>query len=317
MSSEADFLRRLRGMVADPAARGLMDDAALLQTSGEQLVLTTDTLVEGIHYLPGDPPGMVGWKLAAVNLSDLAAKGAAPRACILNYALAGDADWDAAFLDGLAEALARHAMPLIGGDTVALPRGTPRVLSLTVIGSVPARQHVPDRAGARPGDVVYISGPVGDAGAGLELLKEGVVEPASLIAAYRMPAPDLPLGQALAPRVTAMMDVSDGLLIDARRMAKASRCAIEITAIPLSADYADLHGLSVASRLAAATAGDDYVLLAALPAESPVPEGLIAIGRCTTGAGLSVVLDGAPVTLPDRLGYEHEPSPSPTPRDHP
>ncbi|MBO9669262.1 MAG: thiamine-phosphate kinase [Sphingobium sp.] len=305
MSSEADFLRRLRAMVADPAARGLMDDAALLATSGEQLVLTSDTLVEAVHYLPGDPPETVGWKLAAVNLSDLAAKGAVPRACMLNYALAGDTDWDAAFLDGLAEALDRHAMPLIGGDTVALPAGTPRVLSLTAIGSVPAGRDVPDRAGARPGDVIYISGPVGDAGAGLELLKEEEAEPASLIAAYRMPVPDLSLGQALAHQVTAMMDVSDGLLIDARRIAEASGCAIEITAIPLSADYADLHGLSVASRLAAATAGDDYVLLAALPAELPAPEAMIAIGRCTKGAGLSVVLDGTPVTLPERLGYEH------------
>jgi len=305
MSGEADFLRRLRAMVADPAARGLMDDAALLATSGEQLVLTADTLVEGVHYLPGDPPETVGWKLAAVNLSDLAAKGALPRACMLTYALAGDADWDAAFLEGLAEALDRHAMPLIGGDTVALPAGTPRVLSLTAIGSVPAGRRVPDRAGARPGDIVYLSGPVGDAGAGLELLRAGEAEPKALILGYQTPDPDVDLGLRLAPHANAMMDVSDGLLIDARRMAEASGCAIEITAIPLSADYADLHGLSPASRLAAATAGDDYVLLAALPAELPAPEGMIAIGRCTKGAGLSVVLDGTPVTLPDRLGYEH------------
>lgn len=317
MSGEADFLRRLRAMVADPAARGLIDDAALLATSGEQLVLTVDTLVEGVHYLPSDPPETVGWKLAAVNLSDLAAKGALPRACMLTYALAGDADWDAAFLEGLTEALDRHAMPLIGGDTVALPAGTPRVLSLTAIGSVPAGQRVPDRAGARPGDVIYISAPVGDAGAGLELLKEGGVEPASLIAAYRTPAPHLSAGQTLAPHANAMMDVSDGLLIDARRMAEASGCAIEITAVPLSADFADLHGQSVASRLAAATAGDDYVLLAALQAELPAPEGMIAIGRCSKGAGLSVVLDGAPVSLPDRLGYEHEPGPEPDPAHHP
>lgn len=294
-----------------------MDDAALLATSGEQLVLTADTLVEGVHYLPGDPPETVGWKLAAVNLSDLAAKGATPRACMLNYALAGDTHWDAAFLDGLAEVLDRYALPLIGGDTVALPAGAPRVLSLTAIGSVPAGRRVPDRAGARPGDIIYISGPVGDAGAGLALLREDEEEPASLVAAYRTPTPDLALGQVLAPQATAMMDVSDGLLIDACRMAEASGCAIEITAIPLSADYADLHGLSVVGRLAAATAGDDYVLLAALPADSPAPDGLIAIGRCMTGAGLSVVLDGAPVTLPDRLGYEHGPGLSPDLRNHP
>jgi len=305
MSGEADFLRRLRAMVSHPAARGLMDDAALLTTSGETLVLTTDTLVEGVHYRADDPPETVGWKLAAVNLSDLAGKGAAPRACMLNYALAGDADWDAAFLEGLASALDAHGMPLIGGDTVALPEGAPRVLSLTAIGAVSTERAVPDRAGARPGDILYVSGPVGDAGAGLDLLAQGEPEPDSLIAAYRTPQPHLALGQALAPLAHAMMDVSDGLLIDVRRMGEASGCAIIIDTVPLSSDFAALHGLSVESRLAAATAGDDYVLLAALPADVTPPDGLVAVGRCTEGEGLSVVLDGKPVTLPDRLGYEH------------
>lgn len=316
MTGEADFLRRLRAMVADPAARGLMDDAAVLATSGESLVLTADTLVEGVHYLPGDPPETVGWKLAAVNLSDLAAKGATPRACLLNYTLSGNADWDAAFLDGLGAALGTHDMPLVGGDTVALPAGSARVLSLTAIGGVAAGQAVPDRAGARPDDILCLSGPVGDAGAGLDMLKHGEEEPAALIDAYRTPSPHLALGQTLVPLVHAMMDVSDGLLIDAGRMAQASGCAIEIHTIPLSADYTALHGLSVESRLAAATAGDDYVLLAALPSEVPVPEGMIAIGRCSKGAGLSVVLDGVPVALPDRLGYEHAPCLA-AHRDHP
>jgi len=310
MSVEADFLRRLRAMVVDPAARGLMDDAAVLATSGEQLVLTSDTLVEGVHYLPDDPAETVGWKLAAVNLSDLAAKGATPRACMLSYALSGDADWDEAFLDGLGQALDRYAMPLIGGDTVALPAGAPRVLSLTAIGQVAVGAHVPNRTGALPGDILYLSGAVGDAGAGLELLRADESEPSALIAAYRMPEPDLALGHILAPVAHAMMDISDGLLIDARSMAEASGCAIEITAIPLSSDYAALYGLSVASRIAAATAGDDYVLLAALPPDVSAPDGLVAVGRCAKGAGLTVVLDGAPVTLPDRLGYEHRPGQS-------
>jgi thiamine-monophosphate kinase len=310
MSGEADFLRRLRAMAVDPAARGLMDDAAVLATSGEQLVLTSDTLVEGVHYLADDPPETVGWKLAAVNLSDLAAKGATPRACLLSYALSGDSNWDAAFLDGLGQALDRYEMPLIGGDTVALPTDAPRVLSLTAIGLVPAGVRVPNRTGAQPGDILYLSGAVGDAGAGLELLRAGENEPAALIAAYRMPEPDLALGHILAPVAHATMDISDGLLIDARRMAGASGCAMEITAIPLSSDYAALHGLSVASRLAAATAGDDYVLLVALAPETPPPDGLVVVGRCTKGAGLAVVLDGVPVTLPDRLGYEHGPAQS-------
>ncbi|MBO9575636.1 MAG: thiamine-phosphate kinase [Sphingobium sp.] len=305
MSGEADFLRRLRAMVADPAARGLADDVALIPTSGEQLVLTVDTLVEGVHYRADDPPERVGWKLAAVNLSDLAGKGATPKACLLSYALSGDTAWDDAFLDGLAEALGAHAMPLVGGDTVALPKGAPRVLTLTAIGAVPQGRAVPSRSGAQPGDFLYLSGPVGDAGAGLALLDDGRSEPEALIDAYRKPCPYLMLGQALATDAHAMMDVSDGLLIDADRMARASECALVIEAIPLSADYVLLHGLSVESRLAAATAGDDYVLLAALPPDWAPPPGVIRIGHCAEGAGLSVVLEGRAVQLPARLGYEH------------
>jgi thiamine-monophosphate kinase len=156
--------------------------------------------------------------------------------------------------------------------------------------------------------MLYLSGPVGDAGAGIELLRAGEEEPAALIDSYRLPTPQLTVGQALAPLAHATMDISDGFLIDARRMAEASGCAIEITAIPLSSDYTALHGISVASRLAAATAGDDYVLLAALAPDVPPPEGLVVVGRCAKGAGITVVLDGAPVMLPDRLGYEHGPA---------
>jgi thiamine-monophosphate kinase len=298
-------------MVADPAARGLTDDVAVLATSGEQLVLTADTLVEGVHYRADDPPETVGWKLAAVNLSDLAAKGAAPRACLLSYALRGDDDWDAAFLDGLAGALSTYGMALIGGDTVGLPAGAPRVLTLTAIGTVDRDATVPGRAGALPGDLLYISGPVGDAGAGLALLAGGAKAPDSLIAAYRHPGPHVHLGQRVAPLAHAMMDVSDGLLLDARRMGEASGCAMVIDAVPLSADYVALHGASSESRMAAATAGDDYVLLAALPPDVAPPEGLMRIGHCANGAGLSVVLDGVAVTLPARLGYEHGPGREP------
>lgn len=304
MSGEAAFLRRLRVLASDPAARGLADDTALLQTAGEQLVITADSLVEDVHYRAGDPAETVGWKLAAVNLSDLAAKGATPRACLLSYTLAGDAGWDAAFLDGLARALETYAMPLIGGDTVALPAGAPRVLSLTAIGTVPAGRVVPSRVGARPGDRLYVSGPVGDAGAGLGLLHTGVKQQL-LIDAYQQPHPHLDQGLAIAPMAHATMDVSDGLLIDAARLAEASGCAIEIDAIPVSEAYAAHFGTSVECRLAAATAGDDYVILAALAPDAVPPSGFLPIGRCLQGAGLALVLDGAPVPLPARLGYEH------------
>lgn len=305
MSGEAALLRRLRAMVSDPAARDLKDDVAVLPTMGQQLVLTSDTMVEGVHFRSDDPPETVGWKLAAVNLSDLAAKGATPNGCLLNYTLVGDEKWDAAFLDGLGRALGRFGMHLLGGDTVALPAGAPRVLGLTAIGEVPAGQPVPGRSGARPGDRLYVSGPVGDAGAGLAMLTEGVAEPAELIRAYRVPVPHLTLGQSIALMAHAMMDVSDGLLIDARRMARASGCAVEIDAVPLSEPYERSRGSSVEARLAAATAGDDYVLLVALPAEREPPHGLTPVGWFKRGEGLTLRLDGRSVPLPERLGFEH------------
>ena len=187
MSGEADLLRRLKALATDPAARGLADDVAVLPPHASQLVLTSDTLVEGVHFRPDDPADTVGWKLAAVNLSDLAAKGAVPVGCLLNHALTGDAGWDREFLDGLGRALNRFGLHLLGGDTVALPKGAPRVVSLTAIGGVPAGQPVPSRAGARQGDRLYVSGPVGDAGAGLALLNAGKTAPGELVRAYRVP----------------------------------------------------------------------------------------------------------------------------------
>lgn len=258
-----------------------------------------------MHFRSDDPPETIGWKLAAVNLSDLAAKGAEPRTCLLNYALSGDAAWDAGFLTGLNRALTRFAMPLVGGDTVAMPMGVPRVLSLTAIGAVQAGRTVPARSGARPGDILCLGGPVGDAGAGLALLEAGHTQPASLVSAYREPMPQLALGKALALLAHAMMDVSDGLLIDAARIGEASGVAIEIDMVPLSDALRVLRGGSVEACLAAACAGDDYVLLAALPANAPLPDGVIPIGRCLAGAGLALRLDGQPVPLPARLGWMH------------
>ncbi|MCW2392028.1 thiamine-phosphate kinase [Sphingobium sp. B11D3A] len=305
MSAEADLLRRLRAMASDPAARGLMDDVAVMPTMGQQLVITSDTMVEGVHFRADDPPETVGWKLAAVNLSDLASKGAVPVACLLNYGLTGQPGWDETFLDGLGRALRSFGMHLIGGDTVKLPAGAPRVLSLTAMGEVPAHEQVPARTGARPGDRLFVSGPIGDAGAGLALLDEGLKEPAELIRAYRVPTPHITLGQTLSSQAHAMMDVSDGLLIDAQRMALASDCAVEINQVPLSDAYVSLRGNGIEARLAAATAGDDYVLLVALPGTLAPPRGLLEVGRFKHGEGLTVRLDGKAVPLPARLGYEH------------
>ncbi|HEY0270427.1 MAG TPA: thiamine-phosphate kinase [Sphingomonas sp.] len=302
--AEAEFIARLRAIATHPAARGLMDDAAVLG----DLVLTHDMIVEGVHYLPTDPPGDVAWKLLAVNLSDLAAKGAAPEGVLLGYPL-GEAGWDAAFADGLAEALAAFAVPLLGGDTVSAPPGAPRMIGLTAIGR---SVYAPDRRGARAGDDLWLVGSIGAAGAGLAIAR-GQAGPASLLAAYRRPRPLLAEGRALAPLAHAMMDVSDGLLIDAGRMATASglALAIDLDAVPRSADLSAFAGDDRAARIAAVTAGDDYaLLLAADPAcgaeIAVLGVGAARIGRFATGAGLSLHDAEGAIPLPDRLGYEHK-----------
>ena len=303
MSDEYAFLKMLRSRIVHDGARGLIDDVAVLPVGDSRLVLTSDTIVEGVHYLPADPPADIGWKLAAVNLSDLAAKGARPVGCMLNYALSGDAAWDAAFLDGLHEALDRHAMPLLGGDTVRMPAGSARSYSLTAMGE--ATGATPSRSGAQAGDRLFVTGPVGDAGIGLELARSDPTASGPLVDAYRRPRPRLAEGTLLAPFATAMMDLSDGLLIDAARMAQASDVAITIDHVPLSLALEKARGASTAVQIAAARAGDDYELLFALARGATPPVRAIPIGYVSAGTGLTLMIDGAAVPLPGRLGWEH------------
>jgi thiamine-monophosphate kinase len=276
-----------------------------LDFGGRKLVLTKDMLVEGVHFRPHDPPGDVAWKLLAVNLSDLAGKGARPLGVLLGYSL-GDANWDADFVKGLQFALESFNIPLLGGDTV---RGNgPRTLALTAVGE--AEGPVPSRAGGRPGDHLWVSGSIGDSGAGLRGLGEALVE------RYRNPRPRLEAGQRLAPLVSAMMDVSDGLLIDASRLAAASGVAaqMDLALVPLSEAFMAALGDEREVRLAAATAGDDYELLfAASPGQSAeilalqdelgLP--LSRIGALARGAGLSLTDGDEAVAVPPRLGWEH------------
>lgn len=275
--TEADFLALLRPLATHPAARGLLDDAAVLG----DLVLTHDMLVEGAHYRADDPPEDVAWKLVAVNLSDLAAKGAVPVGVLLGFPL-GDDVWDRRFVRGLREVLTTYDVALLGGDTV---RG-PRVLGMTAVGRSAC---APSRAGATAGDALWVTGTIGRAGLGLAGVADHLV-------AYRRPTPRLAEGQALAPLVHAMSDVSDGLLIDAQRMASASglAVAIDLDAVPVAGD-----------AMAAVTAGDDYELLfAAAPGFVP-PVHATRIGAFAVGIGLSLSRSGEPCPLPDRLGWEH------------
>jgi thiamine-monophosphate kinase len=307
VSAESAFIDSLRPLAFHQAARGLADDAAVIEVGGETLVLTHDMIVEGVHYLPSDPPGDVAWKLVAVNLSDLAAKGARPIGVLLGFTLSEES-WDRAFADGLGTALGAFGTSLLGGDTSASPH---RVLGLTAIGR--AAGPAPARGGARPGDLLWVSGMIGDAGAGLRILREDPGAAGALVERYRNPRPRLEAGERLAPLVSAMMDVSDGLLIDAGRMAAASACGltIELDSVPLSEAWLALPG---GARLDAVTLGDDYELLfaadqAAAPAILALADEIglpfSRIGRFRVGAGLFLTDRGAPVPLPERLGYEH------------
>lgn len=291
MSGEAAFIAALQALSLHPAARGLTDDCAVLEVGNETLILTHDMMVEGVHWLSGQDPADVAWKLVAVNLSDLASKGAQPLGVLVGYTLGTD---DARFAQGLGEALAHFGVPLLGGDTVR--KAGPQALGLTAIGRATHRP-VPSRSGARPGDGVWITGPVGAAMLGFEALSTG--DTSANTEAYRRPAPRIAEGQALAPLVTAMMDVSDGLLLDARRMAEASgvTIALDPAAVPLPA------ALPHARARDAMAWGDDYELLFTLPEALAPPCPANRIGSVRARVDSPLLLGNIPPKGP--LGYEH------------
>ncbi len=305
--NEREVIARLKRVATDPAARGLADDAALL----DGLVITHDTIAEGVHFLSDDPPASVGWKLVAVNLSDLAAKGASPRAALLSMAI-GDSDWDEAFLDGVEAACESYGLKLIGGDTIALPPGAPRVLGLTALGR--AGERVPARSGGQAGDCLWVVGTLGDGAAGLEQLRGDTESTGPLVDQYRRPVPLLTAGQILAREASAMMDISDGLLLDLARLCEASRrgADVDLDALPLSRAFIAERGNDRKARLFAATGGDDYALLVALPAgidplslSLPSPTIITAIGHLAEAPGIRLADAAGPVKLPETLGYEH------------
>lgn len=294
----------MRSMAVDPGARGLMDDTAVIKLGTETLILTHDMMAEDVHWLPSADAADVASKLLSVNLSDLAAKGARPLGVLLGFMLGDDA-WDRRFADGLRAALAHYDVALLGGDTVA-NRGDKRALGLTAIGAATCNP-VPSRSGAQPGDALYVTGTLGDALAGFEFAEAGLEGPGELMAAYHRPVARLADGQALAPHVHAMMDISDGLLLDAERMAAASKLgvSIDLADIPLSAAYRLARSDSLDSRIQAASWGDDYQLLFASHEGLALPCNATAIGRFTLGSGISLTHNSVPAPLPASLGYEH------------
>jgi thiamine-monophosphate kinase len=302
--------------LAGEGALDLSDDAALLDPPpGRQLVLAADAMVAGVHFLPGDPPETIGRKLLRVNLSDLAAMGAAPLGYLMTCGFPrGTPDaWIAAFVAGLAEDQREFGLAVLGGDTVGTPG--PASFSLTILGTV-APGGALRRAGARPGDEVWVSGTIGDGALGLLALTGRLPPDPHLAERYRLPRPRLALGAALAGIARAAMDVSDGLVQDLGHLARSAGCGAEIRA--------DVVPLSASARVALAAdpgllprvlgGGDDYELLfAAAPGDADrvkaVAEAtqtpVTRIGRFLDGEGVAV-LDGAgrPVTLPAG-GWSH------------
>ena len=297
-----------------PCAFGLTDDAALVEVGpGRRLVATKDMIVAGVHFLADDPADLISRKLLRVNLSDLAAMGAEPLAYLLAIALPRDVDdsWVAGFAAGLGVDQATFGVHLIGGDTVATDG--PLTASITALGEVEA-DHALRRAGAQPGDTVYVSGTLGDAALGLLVRRGALTEldadaQASLIDRYRLPRPRVDLGQRLQGVASAAIDISDGLVADLGHVCVQSGVGAEVEAgrVPLSPAARSALDANPELMASVMTGGDDYELLFTassadgLTADPPIT----AIGRITDGSGVQVLDDeGAPMTFPS-AGYRH------------
>src|SRR5450631_1773293 len=270
---DALIARYFRPIATDPGAFDLDDDAAILNAAGGDIVVTTDAIVEGVHFLSDDPPDTIARKALRVNLSDLAAKGATPAGFVLTLALrSADDAWLQPFARGLGEDASQFGCPLLGGDTVSTPG--PRMISISAFGRVPQGKMV-HRSGAKPGDRVVVTGTIGDAALGLDILTGGAVATVladdaaakeMLVGRYRVPQPRNALAEAVRDHASAAMDVSDGLAGDLAKLCAASgvSAAIDIASIPLSVPAAALLARGVAGIEAILSGGDDYEVLCAI-----------------------------------------------------
>ena len=294
-------------------AWGLRDDAAVIApAAGHELVAKTDAIVAGVHFLADDPPALIAKKALRVNLSDLAAKGAVPRAYMLDLILPADIgeDWIAAFAQGLAEDQEEFSVHLIGGDTDGTPG--PVTIAVMAFGEI-ASGRIIRRGGAQPGDTIYVTGTIGDAALGLRVLRGGIAglapdAAAFLVDRYRLPRPRVGLGPHLVGIASAGLDVSDGLVADLRHLCEVCElgAVVEAPLVPLSAAAAAAVAGHPAHLAAALTGGDDYEILFTAPAaEAPALAALArwtgvpvtAIGRMVAGSEIAV-LDAAGRKLP-------------------
>jgi len=325
VSGEDSLIARyFRPLATDPGAFGLVDDAAILQARGDEIVVTTDAIVEGVHFLPDDAPDTVARKALRVNLSDLAAKGARPAGFVLTLALRTQDDgWLAPFAQALGEDCSLFGCPLLGGDTVSTPG--PVMISVTAFGRVAPGRMV-RRSGAKPGDRIVVSGTIGDAALGLDILKGGAVAIAlaqdtaasrMLSGRYRVPQPRNALAQAVRDHASAAMDVSDGLAGDLAKLCAASQVSavIDLKSVPLSAPAAALLARGTIGIEALVSGGDDYEILCAVPeasfaafaqAAGLAGVAVASIGTVIAGTSAPRFLDaqGSEIAL-KRLSYSH------------
>jgi thiamine-monophosphate kinase len=311
-------------------ALGLADDAAVLSPApGEDLVLTTDAVAEGVHFFTDDSPADIAWKALAVNVSDLTAKGARPVAYLMSLSFPDlpERAWLDSLALGLAEAQQAFSIALAGGDTDRRPG--PVTVTVTAVGAVPAGRLV-RRGSARAGDVLFLSGTIGDSALGLAL-RSGTLSPeeagldataaAFLVGRYLRPAPPLPLAPLLVSFASAAMDVSDGLIKDCGRLARASGLGAEIDGARLPFSAAATAAIRACPRLfaAAVTGGDDYQVLGTVapdragPLEAAAAAAgvrLAIIGRMVEGRGVVVTgPDGRPIPFATP-GWDHFPGPA-------
>ena len=288
---DALIARYFRPLATDPGAFGLDDDAAALKPSGDDIVVTTDAIVEGVHFLPDDPPDTVARKALRVNLSDLAAKGATPAGFVLTLALRGaDEAWLKPFAMALGEDATQFKCPLLGGDTVSTPG--PLMVSVTAFGRVPPGKMV-HRSGAKAGERVMVTGTIGDAALGLAVLKGGRIHAATtdtaareiLVGRYRVPQPRVAMAEIVCAYASAAMDVSDGLAGDLTKLCGVSdvSAAIDLASIPLSDAAKDLVSRGIVGLEALIAGGDDYEILCTI-AEDRVE----AFAQAAKRAGVSV-----------------------------
>jgi thiamine-monophosphate kinase len=288
---DALIARYFRPLATDPGAFGLDDDAAALKPNGDDIVVTTDAIVEGVHFLPDDPPDTVARKALRVNLSDLAAKGATPAGFVLTLALRGaDEAWLKPFAAALGEDATQFKCPLLGGDTVSTPG--PLMVSVTAFGRVPPGKMV-HRSGAKAGERVMVTGTIGDAALGLAVLRGGKIHAAMtdtaareiLVGRYRVPQPRVTMAAIVRELASAAMDVSDGLAGDLTKLCGVSdvSAAIDLASIPLSDAAKDLVSRGIVGLETLIAGGDDYEILCTI-AEDRVE----AFAQAAKRAGVSV-----------------------------